>query len=308
MRSVIGGRGAARGVLTVRGWRGKPAPRDPSPSRLAYRVNRLMLTPLFQRALTFGLPLLAAAVLLSVFAADAERRAGIAAWVADARAAFEHREAFMVRVLTVEGASPDLASAVRAAAGIALPVSSFHLDLAAAQARVAVLDPVAGADLRIRPGGTLEIRVTQREPVVLWRMDGGLEMLDPTGARVASVAARADRADLPLIVGEGASAHVAEALEVLTAAAPLADRVRGLTRIGGRRWDVVLDRGQTILLPETHPARALEAVIALHRARDLLNRDVVRVDMRDPRRPTVRMGAENATLLRAARTAALGEN
>jgi cell division protein FtsQ len=49
--------------------------------------------------------------------------------------------------------------------------------------------------------------------------------------------------------------------------------------VGERRWDVVLDRDQRILLPETEPGRALERVLALDQAQDLLDRDVT-VDLR----------------------------
>ena len=40
--------------------------RDPAPSRIAYRMNRLMLTPGFRVFLRYGLPVL---VVLTVFAA-----------------------------------------------------------------------------------------------------------------------------------------------------------------------------------------------------------------------------------------------
>ena len=64
--------------------------------------------------------------------------------------------------------------------------------------------------------------------------------------------------------------------------------------MGERRWDVVLDRDQRILLPTEQPMRALERVIALEGAQDILTRDVARVDMRLARRPTVQMTNEAA--------------
>jgi cell division protein FtsQ len=126
-------------------------------------------------------------------------------------------------------------------------------------------------------------------PVVVWRGAGGLHLLDPEGYRVDSLAKRTDRPDLPLIAGEGASAHVGEALRVLAAAAPLRARLRGLTFVGNRRWDLVLDRDQRIQLPEERPVPALEQVLALHQAQGILDRDVAVVDMRSPRRPTLRL-------------------
>jgi cell division protein FtsQ len=78
-------------------------------------------------------------------------------------------------------------------------------------------------------------------------------------------------------------------MRLFRAAQPLAGRLRGLVRVGERRWDVVLDRDQRILLPENAPVQALERVIALSEAQDILERDLAAVDMRISARPTLRM-------------------
>ena len=79
-------------------------------------------------------------------------------------------------------------------------------------------------------------------------------------------------------------------------------RLRALTRRGERRWDMVLDRGQVLQLPEKAPVRALERTLALQAAMDLLDRDVAVVDMRNPGRLTVRMGGDAVEYLRLTRS------
>ncbi|MDH3262939.1 MAG: cell division protein FtsQ/DivIB, partial [Paracoccaceae bacterium] len=176
--------------------------------------------------------------------------------------------------------------------------SSFDLDLEAMRQRVTELDAVASADLRIRPGGILEIRVAERVPAVLWRAPEGLLMLDRTGNRVAPLGSRLERPDLPVIAGEGAEAAVPEALALIEAAQPVAARLRGLVRMGERRWDVVLDNGQRILLPEKDALSALERVMALAEAEDMLERDVTVIDMRYGARPTLRLSPRALDVLR----------
>ena len=95
------------------------------------------------------------------------------------------------------------------------------------------------------------------------------------------------------MAGDGAELAIGEALALIAVAAPLHHRMRGLARVGERRWDVVLDRHQRILLPEHNPVQALERVIALGQADDMLERDLVHVDMRLSQRPTIRI-AQNA--------------
>ena len=75
-----------------------------------------------------------------------------------------------------------------------------------------------------------------------------------------------------------------------------AARVRALTRQGERRWDVVLDRGQVIKLPEDEPRVALERVIAMQQTMDLLARDTPVVDVRSARM-TVTVGNSAAEML-----------
>jgi cell division protein FtsQ len=120
-------------------------------------------------------------------------------------------------------------------------------------------------------------------------MAEGTILLDETGHSIAEISARADRADLPLITGQGADVAAAEALQILTSAGPLLPRLRGLVRMGERRWDIVLDRDQRIMLPVDQPVRALERLIALDQAQELLERDVLTVDLRLQNRPSLRL-------------------
>ncbi|MGL4322331.1 MAG: cell division protein FtsQ/DivIB, partial [Paracoccaceae bacterium] len=118
--------------------------------------------------------------------------------------------------------------------------------------------------------------------------------------RVASLAARSDRPDLPLIAGEGANTAADEALAVLAAASPLEGRIRGLVRISDRRWDIVLDRDQRILLPAENPVAAVERLLVLDQAQDILARDVAAVDLRIAARPVLRLTPQAQLQLRRA--------
>ena len=271
--------------------------RDPAPSRLAFRVERLWLTPGFRRAVRLGLPSALILGALAGWLGDAGRRAALQQRLAELREGVENRPEFMVGLMAIDGASEPVANAIRGMLPVTLPASSFRIDLEALRATIAQIDAVASAELRIRKGGVLQVTVTERVPAVLWRRGTALEMLDAGGHRVATLLDRSARPDLPVIAGEGAETNVAEALAVLKAAQPIQARVRGLVRMGERRWDVVLDRDQRILLPEADAVAAIQRVIALDQAEDMLGRDLTVVDMRNENRPTVRLAepGEGAT-------------
>lgn len=266
-----------------------PPRRDPAPSRTAYRMQRLWLTPLFRTLMRVGLPAFSVVFLVGIYLASDARREALAGGFASMIDTFQQRPEFMVTLLSVEGASPGLSDNIRAIMGLKLPLSSFDIDLNAARERIETLDAVAKADLRVRSGGVLEVTVTERVPALVWRSDIGVSALDETGRRVSMLHARQDRADLPLVVGAGADMAAPEALELLAAAKPILPRLRGLVRMGERRWDLVLDRGQRILLPTEAPVKALERAIALDQAQKLLDRDVISIDLRIQDRPVLRL-------------------
>lgn len=263
--------------------------RDPAPSKWAYRKQRWLLTPYVRTFLVKGLPTLAVLGAVALWFSYAPNRQALVGQLTLLREEFEARPEFRVSLARVEGASDDLAEAVRAKLALPLPMSSFDIDLDAARSRIEALDAVQKADLRVRSGGILQVVITERVPVAVWRTEDGLTLVDESGHRVAGLLSRADRADLPLIAGEGADVATPEALQLIAAAGPLTPRLRGLVRVGDRRWDLVLDRDQRVLLPETNPVQALERLLALDQAQDLMNRDILTVDLRSNHRPTLRL-------------------
>lgn len=282
--------------------------RDPAPSRLRYRLTRLWLRPWLRRAVNFGVPMLAGVLAAWTLMAELDVRTRLADAAASLRDAIVDRPQFTIARLEIPDVSPDLAEAIRVAAFVPLPASSLEINVGQIRDRIEALDAVERARVRALPSGALEIRAIERIPVIVWRTDDRIELLDRTGVRVAEVDSRLRRPDLPLIAGVGADAHVPEALQLIEVAAPVAGRVRGLVRVGERRWDIVLDRDQVIRLPAIEPVAALERVMALDASDELLARDLAVVDMRDPQRPMLRMTEYAAEELRRLRETATGED
>ena len=280
---------------------------DPT-TRWGYRLQRIWLTPLFRALLRTGVPCLIALFALNAYISQPEVKQKMAEAMLDAKASIQERPEFMVRLLAIEGATPKVAEEIRANVHLDFPLSSFDFDLEELRDLINALAPVRDATLRVRPGGVLEVSVVERVPALVWRTREDIGLLDVDGVRLSSLEFRTDRPDLPLVVGAGADEAVTEALDLVRASAPIASRLRGLRRMGERRWDVVLDRNQVIQLPEVGAVRALERVILLDTAQDLLARDLSHVDLRNPRRPTLRLAEQSLEELRKIRDIELGVN
>ena len=281
---------------------------DPSPSLLRYRFERMWLKPSVRQLVRLWLPL--GVVCLSIWVTsnnDAVRRA-VQVKSAQMYETLAARPELQVTQVVFPAVSDDLQQQILTVTGLVLPASSLDLDVGALKTAIETLDAVETAQVRVLGGGTLEVLTVERDPVVVWRDGDVLRLIDDEGRRVADIARRSARGDLPLIVGLGAELKVAEAMNLVRVTDPIADRVRGLVRVGERRWDLILDRGQTIMLPEHGAVSALRRVIALHQAEDLLNRDVIIVDMRNGERPVLRLTDEAISELRRLRTEVRGED
>lgn len=283
-----------------------PAARhDPAPSRLSYRVQRLWLTPIFRKALHLGVPLFALFAAVAWYLSDEARVAGLFDAAYEIRREVENRPEFRVNVMGIEGAGPDVTEDVRSALALTLPISSFDLDLAELRGRLEALPAVRSADLRVQTGGYLSVRIEERQPAALWLNHDGLSIIDSEGHFLAGFGTRELSDPLPLLAGEGADRAVPEALALIEAASPLGARVHGLVRMGERRWDLVLSNDARIMLPEIGAQTALDRVLALHDVGEILSRDLVAVDLRDPDRLTVRLTDGAMEELRRIRTLAV---
>lgn len=273
--------------------------RDPAPSLLSYRLGRLWLRPSFRRLVKFG-PIVALVVGLVVYLSTNQGfKAAVISFGENVREHIIGREEFRVTNLQVRGASQKLKTAVIGAANLELPRSSLEIDLLSLRERIEALPSVAGASVRVGQAGLLQINVSERVPAIVWRSEDGLMLFGADGVELGSIGHRLDRADLPLIAGQGANDNIGEALELFSIAAPVKDRIRGLQRVGKRRWTLILDREQQVHLPEKGATRALMRIMGTHKTQDLLSKDVKIVDMRDPLRPVLRLGPIAATEIRS---------
>jgi len=281
---------------------------DPSPSRFRYRFERLWLKSSVRQVVRIWLPLAIAGGAFWVASNDPVILEAVQTKWTQAYDTVAARPELQVSGVVFADVSEDLQQQILAVTGIELPISSLALDVTKVKAAIETLDAVQSAEVRVLGGGMLEIATVERAPVVVWRDGDSLRLVDADGHRVADIARRSARGDLPLIVGMGAEAVVGEAISLVDVIAPVADRLRGFVRVGERRWDVVLDRGQTIMLPEYGAMTALRRVVALHQAEDLLNRDVTVVDMRNGERPVLRLTDEAIAELRRLRAEVRGED
>ena len=194
---------------------------------------------------------------------------------------------FRVREIRIAGNRRIAREAVLAAAGLRLGASIFEFDPAHVRDRLEAVPWIGRASVsRVLPD-TAAIRIEERRPFALWQRGGRLALIDRAGGVITAHALHRF-AELPMIVAPAAPVAAGGLFETLAAEPDLGRRVRTAVRVGGRRWDVRLDNGIDVRLPEAGEGRAWRRLAQLERRHALLARRIEAIDLRFPDRVVVR--------------------
>lgn len=169
--------------------------------------------------------------------------------------------------------------------------SLIGFDADEARARLAELPWVKAASVRKIYPDEIEVQLEERLPFAIWQHGTQLAVIERSGAVVVPFDG-SRHATLPLVVGYGAPEEAAGFIDRIGRFPELASRVKGYVRVAGRRWDLRLDNGITIRLPEGGEDAALAEVLRLQREDGLLSRDVVAVDLRQDDRLVLQLTPE----------------
>ena len=262
---------------------------DPAPSRIAYRIMRLLLIPRLRLIFTLGFPsLLIFCATLGLFV-NVNVWENISAIKKDLKLAFVERPEFMIKVASIDGSSDELANEIREILPLDFPVSYFDLDIKYLHKVVNEIPAVASAAIKISAGGVLQINVAEKLPAFIWRKDNVMSVIDETGSFIRIANSRVDYPKLPLVVGEAADLAVSEISSLMQANEYFKDHVRAFIRVGERRWDLILENNVRIMLPQREFLAAFDRLMLMNEAGSLLSGRLSNIDMRLVVRPTVRV-------------------
>jgi cell division protein FtsQ len=176
-----------------------------------------------------------------------------------------------------------------AEAGEAKPAQPL-VDVAAIRERLLQFGWVKDARVSRRLPDTLVIDIVERTPTALWQDNERLALIDDNGV-VLDLVAVDKMPDLPLVIGPGANRRSRELKTILADAPAMQPQLASATWVGGRRWDLSFQSGETLALPEgTQAAHDAVAKFAkLDRSTGLLGRGILRFDLRRPGQMTVRL-------------------
>ncbi len=257
-------------------------PRRPSRLGLLWRHKRRLAWQAFA-----GLVILVALI----SAANLLRAAQPGRSVATFRERLGDMAGLTVQNIEIDGREKTPEPMLRAALGVSRGDKLLGFSLEAARTRIESLTWVQNATVERRLPGTVVVTLEERRPFAVWQNGGKFQLIDRAGQVVEEqdpVKDAAAFATLPLVVGPGAPENAAALLDELAAQPALRSRVVAAVRVGERRWNLRLNTGADVLLPEGAEVPAMARLMELQTSQELLDRPLQMLDMRLPDRLVVR--------------------
>ena len=165
--------------------------------------------------------------------------------------------------------------------------SIFSADLWQARGRLAHLEWIAAAEIHRRYPDAIFVTLVEKRPFALWQAptdahgEAPIWVVERNGKLITTRDVEKFRR-LPKLVGAGAPAAAADLVDAVSTHRAIAARIAAYARQSERRWNLILDDGVVVQLPETGWQKELDALEHLIIDGGILERDVTQIDLRSP--------------------------
>jgi cell division protein FtsQ len=156
--------------------------------------------------------------------------------------------------------------------------SIFAADVQDARARLMQLDWVADAEVRRRYPDTISVSIVEKLPFARWDSKDGMFVVERSGRTITPIETT-QFARLPFFVGD-APVGGAELVDAIALHRAVSARVKAMERVSQRRWNLILDDGVVVQLPEKNWAKQLDVLEHLIVDKGVLERDLLEIDLR----------------------------
>ena len=215
------------------------------------------------------------------------------ATLSQARNAIANSAGFRITSVAINGRKQLTQDEILAIGGVNGHSSLLFLDASSVREKLKADPWIAEATvLKLYPG-QLRIDIVERAPFALWQRNGQMSVISEDGAVLERyVSPRFVK--LPLVVGKGAETRARDFLALLARYPQINDVTKAVVLVGERRWNLRLNAGLDIRLPENDVGNALATLSNLDKNEHLFAKDIVAIDLRQPDRLVVQLSDDAA--------------
>ncbi len=192
---------------------------------------------------------------------------------------FSKMTGLLVKEVIVEGRAKTNKTDLLAALQISEGDSILRININKIRERINKLPWIKSVRVERHFPNKISLSLVERVPLARWQKNRQLSLIDMQG----DIIPRVDLArflHLPIIIGENAPKLARQILKILSKEPHLFRRVRSVTLVSDRRWDVRLDNQIDVHLPEKNPQKAWAHLATVEHGHSILGSEVQGIDMR----------------------------
>ena len=185
----------------------------------------------------------------------------------------------IVQEVVVEGRSKTRKNALLQALQVSEGDNILTINIKEMKDRINKLPWVKFARIERHFPNKISLTLVERTPMARWQTNRMLKLIDDHGD-VIPVVDLTSFSNLPIIIGKNAPKIAGQILRTLSNEPHLFRRVKSLTLISDRRWDVELDNQINVHLPEKNPGKAWTHLATVEQGHNIFGDQVQGIDMR----------------------------
>ena len=184
-----------------------------------------------------------------------------------------------VREVIVEGRSKTRKSVLLQALQVSEGDNILAINITEMKDRINKLPWVKSARIERHFPNKISLTLFERTPMARWQTNRMLKLIDVHGD-VIPIVDLTRFSNLPIIIGKNAPKIAGQILNTLSNEPHLFRRVKSLTLVSDRRWDVQLDNQINVHLPEKNPGKAWAHLASVEQGHNIFGDQVQGIDMR----------------------------
>ena len=261
---------------------------DPAPSRLAYKINRLLYRFWFKLLLI--IVFLTSSVLLAkkVLYKNIDLNAEIRFLSEESSALYKGLTELSISKILVKGAQEPLKKEIIILVQNAAKEGFSALKAQALREKIQDINKVEKAFVKFSTDGLVNVEVIQRKEAVVYFNNHLYEVLDSNGVILSIKQDNKGLSSFPLLVGKGGQKKINELLSLVNKLGSYQSEVLCYEWVGERRWDVHMKNDLVFKLPENNLSKGLEVMLTFLNETNKLLKAIVIVDLRNIGKPIIK--------------------
>ena len=262
--------------------------KDPAPSRLFYKINRLFYKLWFKTLLVAVFLISGALLAKKILYKNIDLNEEIKFLTEESSAFVKGLTELSINKVLVKGAQESLKKEITILVKNAANEGFSALNAQALREKIQAISKVEKAFVKFSTDGLVMVSVIERKEAVVFFNNDLYEVLDSNGNILSIKPNYQGLSAFPLLVGKDASRKIKELLSLVNEIGSNKSEVLYYEWTGERRWNIHMKNELVFKLPENNLSKALELMKTLLNETNKPLKPIISVDLRNIDKPVIK--------------------